>query len=243
MGIVVTFQNYTPSPREDDLPWIQVQIEESPLQDGPWTLIDTQALYPLDDDPTQPQPRSFTTSNGTIPEGWYQISFLDAAGTVQPTDPVQNVTLSPHPYTPSLAAIGLVTMSRTKGQYGKLYGTFTSDTTPDNVAAAGIARAAAMDLADVIGDDIPPALVDDAQNVAAIGAALRIELAFYSDQVNTGRSIYPQLEKQYAASLAALERSVTVANEGGNDIVADEGPSLRPQFGFEPTRGWMDRRM
>jgi hypothetical protein len=70
-----------------------VHIEEGATNEGPWTLIDTIALSPLDADPANPAYRNFTTSNADDAfDLWYQLTFFDAAGAfAQPTYPVQNV--------------------------------------------------------------------------------------------------------------------------------------------------------
>lgn len=245
MAIVVSFEKYTPPPRFDGLPYTQVRIGEAASPDGPFTLIDTQVLAPVEPDPANPLARSFTTHLGTLAEGWYQISFVDAAAHVVPTDPIQNLVLAQHPFVPSLSAIGQVIMSRTKDTFGNLNGTFTSGTTPDNLQAAAAAANAAKDLSMLIGDVVPESLIDDAQRVAAIKAAMDIEVAFYSDQVNTGRSVYPQLEKRYEAELASLTKQMTMVTEGGVAVV-EEGPSLRPSWNFTDPPGqdsWLTRRM
>jgi hypothetical protein len=92
MSIVVSFVGWTPPERFDGNPWTDAQIEEAPdPTDGPWTLIDTIALSPLDADPTDPVLRSLTTSNGTTADQWYRVIFVDASsGTSEPTTPVQN---------------------------------------------------------------------------------------------------------------------------------------------------------
>jgi len=87
---VITFENYRPGPRQDGEPWTQVTIEESATPDGTWTLIDTITLSPVDTDPASPQLRSFTTENATLTDGWYRVTFLDADGDTQVTDPVEH---------------------------------------------------------------------------------------------------------------------------------------------------------
>lgn len=87
----MTFTDYQPAPRYPPVttPWTTVRIEEAASSAGPWTQIDEFALDPVDSDPTQPQSRSFTTTQATLPDGWYQVTFLDAAGGQDVTSPVQ----------------------------------------------------------------------------------------------------------------------------------------------------------
>jgi hypothetical protein len=94
MTQVVSFEDYLPSPRYDGLPWTEVHIEEGTAVDGPWTLIDTIALSPLDADPSLPAYRNFTTSLADdAADLWYKLTFFDALGAfAQPTYPVQNTS-------------------------------------------------------------------------------------------------------------------------------------------------------
>ena len=92
MTVVVSLENYRPSPRYDGEPWTDAQIWEAPDSTGPWVLLETIAFDSVDSDPENPAYRSFTTDLGTADEQWYQIIFLDAdSSTGQPTYPVQNV--------------------------------------------------------------------------------------------------------------------------------------------------------
>ena len=92
MTVVVTLEDYRPSPRYDGEPWTQARIEEAPLASGPWTTLETIPLVPVDADPENPAYRNFTTDLGTAEDLWYRIVFLDAdASTGLPTIPVQNV--------------------------------------------------------------------------------------------------------------------------------------------------------
>jgi hypothetical protein len=92
MTVVVSLEDYRPSPRYDSLPWTDVQIQEAPASTGPWVTLETQALSPVDADPANPAYRNFTTALGTAAEQWYRVVFLDAAvATGLPTFPIQNV--------------------------------------------------------------------------------------------------------------------------------------------------------
>ena len=92
MTVVVTLEDYRPSPRYDGLPWTSAQIQEGTASTGPWVTLETQALSPVDADPRNPAYRNFTTALGTAAEQWYRIVFLDAAlATGLPTYPIQNI--------------------------------------------------------------------------------------------------------------------------------------------------------
>jgi hypothetical protein len=89
--VIITFDNYKPQPREDGIPWSVIVIQESADGFSAWNEIDRFPIDPVDVDPAQPAPRSFTTENGTLVNGWYQIQFLDVSGNIAITEPRQNV--------------------------------------------------------------------------------------------------------------------------------------------------------
>lgn len=92
MTVVVTLEDFRPSPRYDGEPWTDAQIYEAALSTGPWTLLETIPLTPVDADPENPAYRNFTTDLGTADGQWYRIVFVDAdMSTGQPTFPIQNV--------------------------------------------------------------------------------------------------------------------------------------------------------
>jgi len=92
MGIIVSFEDFTPAARYDSIPWETVEIEEAATEDGAYSLIDTQTLSPLDADPTNPASRDFSTSNGTEDDQWYRVRFVDGNGdTSEYTEPIKNV--------------------------------------------------------------------------------------------------------------------------------------------------------
>lgn len=92
MSEVVSFIDYRPAARFDDVPWTEARIEEAATPTGAWTQIDVLTLDPVDSDPTTPQSRNLTTENASdTPDLWYRIIFADADGnTGIPSDPIQN---------------------------------------------------------------------------------------------------------------------------------------------------------
>jgi hypothetical protein len=96
MTQVITFENYTPTPRYDGEPWTEAIIQEALTADAvnaDWTTIETITLSPVDADPENPASRDLTTDNASdTAELWYRIIFRDADGSdLLPTVPVQNV--------------------------------------------------------------------------------------------------------------------------------------------------------
>ena len=88
---VVSFKDFDLPPRYDGVQWTQIRIDEGTSDTGPWNQIDLLAIDPTMD-PANPEPLSFTTEKATLPagQGWYQIFFIDANGTLEPTEPVFN---------------------------------------------------------------------------------------------------------------------------------------------------------
>lgn len=91
MGQVVTFIDYKPPARFDDVPWTQAVIEEAATIEGSYTAIETVTFAVPDADPTDPSLRSFTTDQGTAENLWYRVYFLDDDGNASTTTaPAQN---------------------------------------------------------------------------------------------------------------------------------------------------------
>jgi hypothetical protein len=91
--MIVSFVEYDLVPRFDGVPWTKIKIEESDSSTGPFVVIDLLTIDPLDENPADPQERSFTTELATINNGWYRISFVDEAGNTIQTEPVYNKSL------------------------------------------------------------------------------------------------------------------------------------------------------
>jgi hypothetical protein len=106
MAEVITFVNYQPPRRYDTLPWTAARIYEATTEGGTETLIDTITLSPVDTDPAVPAARNFTTENGTAPELWYRIVFVDGTGdTSTPTEAIQNVPSAAAPAVQAYATV------------------------------------------------------------------------------------------------------------------------------------------
>lgn len=100
MSQVITFVDYIPPARYDGVPWEQARVQEAAAASGPWTLIDTVDLDPVDADPTRPQPKSITTALASDDPGlWYRLVFVDYHfATSQPTEAIQNIEPSGRDY-------------------------------------------------------------------------------------------------------------------------------------------------
>jgi hypothetical protein len=92
MPLTRSFEGFTPPRRYDGQAFTQALVRESATPAGTYATIDTITLFPLDADPTSPQSRNFTTSNATLPDGWYIIRWSDALGGTFDSDPIQYST-------------------------------------------------------------------------------------------------------------------------------------------------------
>lgn len=118
-------------------------------------------------------------------------------------------------WTPSVDQVGAILRTRTKVRAGSEVGTFTDETRPTAQQVDELIRSAVNDVADVIGADVPLDRVTRAADVAAIGAALLVELTFFPEQVATGRSPYDNLKALYDERLERLRLADESEESGG----------------------------
>lgn len=96
MTRIVTLEEFTPGERVDGLPWTLARIEEAATAGGARTSLATINLATgpgvsptgLDTDPSEPQPRTLTTSLAQLNAGYYWVVFIDAAAHEQEVGPV-----------------------------------------------------------------------------------------------------------------------------------------------------------
>lgn len=203
MGYVITLSGYTPSPRSDALPWTQAAIEESAARMGPWTLIDTVTLDPVDAEPALPATRTFTTENATLPAGWYRITFLDALGGQEITDPV----FAGSGVRPSVQEIANLMPDRTTVDGGGEAGTFTTGTQPTATEVDA--------LIDTVLDAVDPRVPADAaaevqraaRHVVALTVAILIETGRFGEQRDVNDARVGVWERLLATHEAVLDQA------------------------------------
>jgi hypothetical protein len=130
-------------------------------------------------------------------------------------------------WAPTVDAVGAQLRARTKDANGNELGTFTEDTRPTGVQVEELIDRATGDMISVLPDPMDPKWNDRASGVAVLGAAMRVELSFFPEQVATGRSPYPQLKALYDDE---LKRLVNAAQ--GGDTAMDGSGALAPAGGF-----------
>lgn len=116
-------------------------------------------------------------------------------------------------WAPATADVGALLHARTLDNNGNELGDFTPATRPTGTNVTSLIAQAVDDVVDAVGQDVPADLQDNAAKVAAVGAAMLVEMSYYPEQVGTGRSSYPQLKTMYDDRLKRLVTSVEA--EGG----------------------------
>jgi hypothetical protein len=235
----ISLTDYIPADRFDGQPWTAARLEEAPNAEGPWTPIDEFTLSPLDTDPTEPQPRSFTSSNGSLEVGWYRIIWVGALLDESATPPIylNRVRLS---FEPSLADVGALIRTRTtpRGATAEL-GTFTADTRPtgDQVSAL-ITKSVGkvlekVEIAGLVGGNLPTELLDPAREAAALRTAMLVELTFYGDQISVSRGPFKELKDLYKEAIDELAAAVEAIGPDG-EIGTDDDRSATgmPSWSF-----------
>lgn len=133
-------------------------------------------------------------------------------------------------YTPAVADVAAIIRARTKTAGGAEAGTFNpadapeqDRTRPTAEGVQSIINSTIGDLTAAFGADIPDAPGDDpalyrtgVRQLAALGAALDVELTYFPEQVATGRSPYAQMKTRYDDRLKRLTGVIFPSSSGGD---------------------------
>lgn len=232
---VVTFIDYTPTPRFDDKPWTDARIEGADLLAGPWTEVETIPLDPVDTNPERPITRSFTTELAGD-ELWFRIVFVDEDGDESATDPVPAV--ADPAFRPTLNDVGALLRARTKttaareGAYaqGEEIGTFNTDTRPSGTQVEALISQAVKAVAGRVGD-VPVVHEGTAQHLAAVYAAMLVESSYFPEQIENGQSPYERFRDLWRDEIEQLTARMTGASGSRGLVVA----TLASPFGEDDT--------
>lgn len=136
-------------------------------------------------------------------------------------------------WAPTVADVGALLHARTKDSSGNELGTFTANTRPTDTQVSELIDQAVDDVITAIGQSltISPDTYDTASKVAALGAAMLVELSFFPEQVGSGRSPYAQMLALYNTRLERLK--LLVEAEGG-DTPSTEWQIPAGSFGGPP---------
>jgi hypothetical protein len=86
----------------------------------------------------------------------------------------------------------------------------------------------------VIGADIPEAQFEAAKRASALYSAMLVELGYWPEQVNTGRSTYPQLKELFDEMWEDLLTALGISEDAGGGAVP-EGAGFSSSGGFPCT--------
>jgi hypothetical protein len=145
-------------------------------------------------------------------------------------------------YTPDVDAVAAYIRARTKTQGGAEAGTFNPAAWWDDNSGRGtrptaeqvetLITLATGKVSNIIGADVLPEHQDAARDVVALRAAMLTELDYWPEQVNTGRSTYPQLKELWDEAWADLLSSMGIdTDDGGGAVAAGAG---FPSYGGFP---------
>ncbi len=138
-------------------------------------------------------------------------------------------------WVPTPSDVAAILRARAKDDFGNELGTFTDETRPTAGQVTDLTGLPASKIEGAIGA-VPEALQPLARHVAALAVACRVELTFFPEQINTGRSPYAQLKASYDEEFKQLLQAVADIKDGGE--VGDGDEVASPAYGF-PDETWM----
>ena len=211
MGYLVSIEDVTPPARADGNPWTQAAIEESKEMGGPWTVLTTIPISPIDTDPEHPQVRAFSTDLATLTEGFYRLTVSGAVGDSYAMNPLP---LFPKVFAPTVADVAVLVRSRTVDSAGNVLGTFTEDTRPTAIEVHGLIALAVGVVSTIatVTFDSPPAAILQARNLAALYAAVTLESSYFQEQINSDQSAYEALLDRFREGIPRLENLMPDSN-------------------------------
>jgi hypothetical protein len=110
---------------------------------------------------------------------------------------------------PSVNDVGTLLRARTVDQDGNEIGTFDSTTRPTGEQVESYISQAIDEITTRVGESLfREEYASNASNLAAIRAAMTIELSHYPEQVNNGTSSFDQLSTLYETGVQALADAV-----------------------------------
>lgn len=140
-------------------------------------------------------------------------------------------------FTPTVAQVGALLRARTQDDNGNELGTFTEATRPNGEQVRDLVGSAASRVGGKVSADLPDALLESAREVAAIRAAMMVELSYFPEQVGTDQSAYTELKELYNEGLAELQEAflrIGADEAAGTD---DDRAAGSPVYAFPEDRG------
>lgn len=144
-------------------------------------------------------------------------------------------------YTPSVKDVAEFIPARTKTRGGAEAGTFNPAASAENLITRPTAEqvtekigTALGRVSGVIGANVIATQWDSAKRVTALLAAMLVELGYWPEQINSGRSAYPQLKDLYDGMWGDLLNALGISTDPEGAVPADAGYA---SYGGFPTTG------
>lgn len=136
---------------------------------------------------------------------------------------------------PEIQDVGAVLRARTRSDVtGGEIGTFDESTRPTGVEVEDFIDHAVAEMQLRLGADLPDRLLPFAQRLAAIRAAMSVELSYDPDRAEGEDSAYGRLRELFDQGMTALDRAVGQEDEPG---VAFGSIRLRSVMTVDPVTG------
>jgi hypothetical protein len=141
-------------------------------------------------------------------------------------------------WAPTVAEVTQLVPSRAKGQYGRVPA-FTDDTQPTGDQVQTVIDGVVAKLLGKFGTEVVDALAGSAREVAALRAALLVELTYFGDQIRPDRSAYTELKALYEETLADFltDRANLGADEEAGTADDTAAGGGMPWYSFPPLCG------
>lgn len=111
----------------------------------------------------------------------------------------------PAEWAPTVDDVAALVRVRTKPADGQVpLGTFNTSTRPTEFQVETLITQAVGYVQSIIGTDLDEDLYDRAGNVAALYAAMLVELSYYPEQISTDRSPYEKLKELFDGAMSGL---------------------------------------
>lgn len=152
--------------------------------------------------------------------------------------PVAGVGVESPSSLPSVADVGALLRARTKDLNGTEIGTFDDDTRPTGAQVQIMMAHAADEVYAELGayDDVPTELKSSARRLVALRTAMLVELSYFPEQVQSGRSPYEHIKDLYEAALPRMVEATRESVDGGEHAA---GAGIVPRYSFPVNEGGM----
>jgi hypothetical protein len=143
----------------------------------------------------------------------------------------------PGNYVPTLDDVASLIRARTVDVNGNELGTFTPTTTrPTDDQVSNLVGQAVRDVGAIVGETVPEKIRPEVARVAAIRAAMLVELSFFPSQIGTPRSQYAMLKDLWEEAVGTPGkpgRLVYAVSQATDDSV-DLAGTGRVKYNFPP---------